>query len=132
MKGLYVIALLATAALAGCGPDSSPVLDQNGQPTGQSVQQPSGPGVGTGAILGGLAGYMLGRHSASPVAPAGGGYSAPPTVVHRNTTIIQKKTVIVNKPSYSKPPSNPPRYSAPRTSGGFRSSGGGSSRGGRR
>lgn len=98
MKHTYFAVFAALAMLSACGPNPTPAADP-----GQAVQQATqGMSAGTGAILGGVAGYMLGR-AASP--RAGAVAAPPPQIVHH--TIIQKKTVIVQQR---------PRYVAPRPS----------------
>lgn len=87
MKKLF--AILLVAALTACG--------GSGVPADPTAPQQGGPGVGTGAVLGGLAGYMLGRS-----ASGGGGGGVAPTTTH--TTVIQKRTVIINKPAPVAPP----------------------------
>lgn len=52
--------------------------------------------AGLGAAVGSVAGNMLSRPSGNS---GGGYYNQPAPVIHRNTTIIQKKTVVINKPA---------------------------------
>lgn len=110
-KTLLVLSMIV--ALAGCERhqtyvDQTPVAAGIAQPAYQQPaapvivnQQPSNDGTMTGALLGGVAGYMLGKHNSNS-AP-----SYQPRPVVRNTTVINKTVVVKNysKPSYS--------YSAP-------------------
>lgn len=124
MKRLFSsLAVILALTACGGGSHSVPVIGPDGQPTGQSVQQPDGPGMGTGALLGGLAGFMLGRAGSG----GGGGYHGPSGSYQQPTTVINKTVVnktVINKapaqtvskppiPSYTKPSGS--SYSRPST-----------------
>lgn len=117
--GIVIIILLC---LAGCGGSNAPVLDQNGQQTGQVVHQDSSFLSNFGAAMAGSAvGNMLfGSRGGS------GGYSAPPSVNHTtvNKTIINKSVTVVRPPPVTTSPSvQPPKPTTPSRAGSYSSSG---------
>lgn len=122
---IHIVGVLAVVgSLISCGGSNapSPVLDANGQPTGQVVQQQQSPGLlgMFGAALGGtMVGNMLSRpHSSGP------SYVAPSQTVV-NKTVINK--TIIHAPTMT----TSPRIQPPRPTTSFRSSNS-FSRGGRR
>lgn len=112
-KTLLILSMIV--ALAGCERhqtyvDQTPVATGIAQPVYQQPaapvivnQQPSHDGTMTGALLGGMAGYMLGKHnSTSNSAPS-----------YQPRPIIRNKTVIVNNYNKPAPTYRAPSYSAP-------------------
>lgn len=115
---ICVVCVLGLVALAGCVDNAKtvPVLDQNGQPTGQVVQQDQGHPF-LAALGGSFLGNMLGNHFSRPAVGSPGYASAPPVVHH--STVVNKTVVnktIVNQQVVKTSPSVPPPK--PTTSGG--------------
>jgi len=123
------IAMLGAVALAGCFGDQQPQV-QYAQPQQfsasdvppayqpQPVPQQEDHTIRDGLIGAGV-GYMLGRHTAGSGAigsAGGGGYHAPPTVVHN--TIVKKVYVQQNVRQVVRPPapSTSPRFPTSRPS----------------
>lgn len=109
MKNIYIIgagSLALAIALSGCEKPQAPqpqITQTEDGKTQVAVQQPEDHTVRDMAI-GAAGGYLLSR------VLGGGGSSQPaPAPVH-NTTVIQKKTVIVNKVVEApKPKVEPPK-----------------------
>lgn len=102
-----IIACCASSLLAACGGNnaSTPVLDQNGQPTGQVVQQQQSPGL-LGMFGASLAGNMVGNMLSSN---RGGGSVAGGNVATPSHTVINK--TVINKTIVHAPQVAPPQVS---------------------
>ena len=90
-----LLVLTVVAALTACTRQNDYVATPVAAP--MVVEQPSNNGTVTGALLGGVAGYMLGKNSAKQNAVPS--YSTQQPVIH-NTTVINKTVVVKN---YAKP-----------------------------